>query len=188
MDKKKKNYWPIFFIVLFSFVFSMIIWTITRAVSVPTVEDKSFMKKYQDVDANFNNMMDSNEIFLKKYDLELYINGKKFDLTTDDIKFSQKVIDKNSTHKDILKVGDNNIKVIVTDKNTKEKKELGIELMITKALVNDSDIIFNNNSFKDDSKEYTSNFSINEANNWIITGSFKANDAVGYIFIKTNAI
>jgi len=60
--------------------------------------------------------------------------------------------------------------------------------MITKALVNDSDIIFNNNSFKDDSKEYTSNFSINEANNWIITGSFKANDAVGYIFIKTNAI
>ena len=45
----------------------MIIWTITSAVSVPTiVEDKSFMKKYQDVDASFNNMMDSNEIFSKK--------------------------------------------------------------------------------------------------------------------------
>ena len=187
MNKKKKNYWPVFFILLFSFVFSMIIWTISKAVTVPPIEDISFMKKYQDVDASFNNMMDSNELFSKKYDFEIYINGNKLDLTTEDIRYSQKVIDKNSTHKNILKVGNNDIKVVVLDKNTKEKKDLGIELLITKALVNDSDIIFNNNSFKNESKEYTTTFTIKEANNWIITGTFKVEDTTGYIYIKTNA-
>lgn len=30
--------------------------------------------------------MDSNSLFLSKYDFEFYVNDKKFDLTTDDIK------------------------------------------------------------------------------------------------------
>ena len=74
---KKRNYWPLFFIGIFSFVFSMIIWTIMSAVSVPVIEDRSFMKKYQDVDENYNNMMDSNSLFLSKYDFEFYVNDKK---------------------------------------------------------------------------------------------------------------
>ena len=146
MDKKR-NYWPLFFITLFSFVFSMIIWTISKAVSVPTIEDKSFIKKYQDVDASYNNMMDSNEAFLKKYDFELYINGTKFDLTTEDIRYSQRVIDKNSTHKDVLKVGNNDVRVIVIDKITKDKKSLNIELLVTKALTSEADILLNNQNF-----------------------------------------
>lgn len=188
MNTKKRNYWPIFFIGLFSFVFYMIIWTITKAVSVPPIEDKSFMKKYQDVDASYNNMMDSNEAFLKKYDLELYLNDKKFDLSTEDIRYSQRVIDKNSTHKNILKIGNNDVKVVVTDKITKEKKSLNIDLLITKALVNDSDIVVGNEKFKDENKIYSTNIEIKEANNWIITGTFKVDESTGYIFIKTNAI
>ena len=187
MDKKR-NYWPLFFITLFSFVFSMIIWTISKAVSVPTIEDKSFIKKYQDVDASYNNMMDSNEAFLKKYDFELYINGTKFDLTTEDIRYSQRVIDKNSTHKDVLKVGNNDVRVIVIDKITKDKKSLNIELLVTKALTSEADILLNNQNFKDESKTYISSLEIKEVNNWIITGTFKVDDTVGYIFIKTNAI
>ena len=54
----------------------MIIWTIMSAVSVPVIEDRSFMKKYQDVDENYNNMMDSNSAFLDKYSFELYLNDK----------------------------------------------------------------------------------------------------------------
>ena len=88
----KRNYWPLFFIGIFGFTIAMIIWTIKSAVSVPVVEDRSFMKKYQDVDDHYNEIMDSNKLFLSKYDFELILNDKKFSLTTDDIKYSQRVM------------------------------------------------------------------------------------------------
>ena len=78
----KRNYWPIFFIGIFTFVFSMIVWTVKSAVSLPVIEDHSFMKKYQDVDENYNYMMTLNNIFLSKYNMELNKKKKKFDLTT----------------------------------------------------------------------------------------------------------
>ena len=41
----------------------MIIWTVKSAISVPVIEDRSFMQKYQDVDENYNNMMEANAVF-----------------------------------------------------------------------------------------------------------------------------
>ena len=184
---KKRNYWPLFFIGIFSFVFSMIIWTIMSAMSVPVIEDRSFMKKYQDVDENYNNMMDANTAFLDKYSFEFYLNDKKFDLSTADMMYAQRVIEKHSKHKDSLNVGENIIKVIVTDKHTNEKKDIEINLMITKSIANDGDIVLNNENFINNENIFTNKFDIKEANNWNISGSFKVNEDIGYIFIKTNA-
>ena len=184
----KRNYWPLFFIGIFGFTFAMIIWTIKSAVSVPVVEDKSFMKKYQDVDDHFNEMMDSNKLFLSKYDFELTLNGKVFPLTTEDIKYSQRVIEKISQHKDILKVGNNDMKIIISDKITKNKKDATIELVITKVMSNESDIILRNENFQNSNGVNNSTFELKEANNWIITGSFTVDGIIGYIYIKTNAI
>ena len=58
----KRNYWPLLFISIFAFTLGMIIWTIKSAINVPVIEDHSFMKKYQDVDENYNKMMDSNTL------------------------------------------------------------------------------------------------------------------------------
>ncbi len=184
----KRKYWPLFFIGRFGFTFAMIIWTIKSAVSVPVVEDKSFMKKYQDVDDHFNEMMDSNKLFLSKYDFELTLNGKVFPLTTEDIKYSQRVIEKISQHKDILKVGNNDMKIIISDKITKNKKDATIELVITKVMSNESDIILRNENFQNSNGVNNSTFELKEANNWIITGSFTVDGIIGYIYIKTNAI
>ena len=184
----KRNYWPLFFIGIFGFTFAMIIWTIKSAVSLPVVEDKSFMKKYQDVDDHFNEMMDSNKLFLSKYDFELTLNGKVFPLTTEDIKYSQRVIEKISQHKDILKVGNNDMKIIISDKITKNKKDATIELVITKVMSNESDIILRNENFQNSNGVNNSTFELKEANNWIITGSFTVDGIIGYIYIKTNAI
>ena len=174
----KRNYWPIFFIGIFTFVFSMIVWTVKSAVSLPVIEDHSFMKKYQDVDENYNKMMDANALFLSKYNFELSINDKIFGLTTDDIKLAQRVVEKYSQHKNILKVGQNNLKIVVTDKITNEKKDVKIQLVISKTISADSDMILNNDN---------SSFEIKEPNNWIITGDFIVDGIVGYIFIKTTA-
>ena len=184
----KKNYWPLFFIGIFGFTFYMIVWTIMSASKVPVIEDKSFMKKYQDVDDNYNTMMDSNKLFSSKYDLELTLNGKVFPLTTEDIKYSQRVIEKISQHKDILKVGQNDMKIIISDKITKDKKDATIELVITKVMSNDSDVILKNENFQNSNGVNNSTFELKEANNWIITGSFTVDGIVGYIYIKTNAI
>ena len=184
----KKNYWPLFFIGIFGFVFSMIVWTIVKTTSIPIIEDKSFMKKYQDVDENYNNMMDSNSAFLDKYSFELYLNEKKFDLSTTDMMYAQRVIEKHSKHKDSLKVGENSLKIVIIDKQTNEKKDVDVSLIVTKSIADDSDIVLNSEKFINDNKIYSTKFEIKESNNWIISGSFKVGENIGYIFIKTNAI
>jgi hypothetical protein len=184
----KRNYWPLFFIGIFGFVFSMIVWTVKSAVSVPVIEDRSFMKKYQDVDEHYNDMMTSNAVFSSKYNFELTVNEKTFGLTTDDVKLAQRVIEKYSEHKDILKIGQNSLKIIVTDKITNEKKDIIIELVISKTISADSDMILKNENFTANDKIYNSTFELKEENNWIITGSFIVDGITGYIYIKTNAI
>ena len=184
---KKRNYWPLYFIAIFAFTVYMIIWTIYKATQVPVVEDRSFMQKYQYVDENYNNIMTSNINFLEKYSLELDLNGKIFPLTTEDIKYGQRVIEKYSNHKDILKVGENSLKILVLNKITKEIVPINIDLLITKTMSDDSNVNLKDENFIKDKNIYTTNFSLNEETNWIITGSFKVEDETGFIFIKTNA-
>ncbi len=184
---KKRNYWPLYFIAIFAFTVYMIIWTIYKATQAPVVEDRSFMQKYQYVDENYNNIMTSNINFLEKYSLELDLNGKIFPLTTEDIKYGQRVIEKYSNHKDILKVGENSLKISVLNKITKEIVPINIDLLITKTMSDDSNLNLKDENFTKDKNIYTTNFSLNEETNWIITGSFKVEDETGFIFIKTNA-
>ena len=184
---KKRNYWPLYFIAIFAFTVYMIIWTIYKATQAPVVEDKSFMQKYQYVDENYNNIMTSNINFLEKYSLELDLNGKIFPLTTEDIKYGQRVIEKYSNHKDVLKVGENSLKISVLNKITKEIVPINIDLLITKTMSDDSNLNLKDENFTKDKNIYTTNFSLNEETNWIITGSFKVEDETGFIFIKTNA-
>ena len=184
---KKRNYWPLYFIAIFAFTVYMIIWTIYKATQAPVVEDRSFMQKYQYVDENYNNIMTSNINFLEKYSLELELNGKIFPLTTEDIRYGQRVIEKYSNHKDVLKVGENSLKISVLNKITKEIVPINIDLLITKTMSDDSNLNLKDENFTKDKNIYTTNFSLNEETNWIITGSFKVEDETGFIFIKTNA-
>ena len=184
---KKRNYWPLYFIAIFAFTVYMIIWTIYKAMQAPVVEDRSFMQKYQYVDENYNNIMTSNINFLEKYSLELDLNGKIFPLTTEDIRYGQRVIEKYSNHKDVLKVGENSLKILVLNKTTKEIVPINIDLLITKTMSDDSNLNLKDENFTKDKNIYTTNFSLNEETNWIITGSFKVEDETGFIFIKTNA-
>lgn len=183
----KRNLWPLFFIGLFSFVFSMIIWTIVSTSKASLDEDRSFLKKYQEVDMGYNEIMTSNKEFSKKYDLEFVVNSKKFDLTTQDIFYSQRVLEKISQHKNLLKLGDNSFDIIVTDKQTQKKQEIKISLKVTKSNSNESDMILTNSNFKNADNQYNTVFKITEENNWNITGSFTVNGDIGYIYIKTNA-
>lgn len=183
----KRNYWPLFFIGIFSFVFSMIIWTIVSATSVPVQEDYSFMKKYQDVDDHYNEIILANDSFLKKYDFYFFVNKKRVELTTQDIKYSQRVLEKISKHKDLLVVGDNELEISIINKDTKQNEAIEIMLVITKSSTNDEDIVLNNTTFTNENNVYKTKFNISQENNWNITGNIKTASEVGSLFIKTNA-
>ncbi len=185
---KKLNLWPLFFVGIFSFVFAMIIWTIVQSSKIPINEDHSFLKKYQDVDATYDDIINANKKFLEKYNFTLRINEHTLPLTLEDIKYSQRVLEKISTHKDLLKVGNNSFTIIVEDLKTKKSQDAVINLKIEKSINKDNDISINNSNFKNENGNFTSTVNIKDVNNWHITGTIKVNDETGYIFIKTNAI
>lgn len=185
---KTRNYWPLFFIAIFAFTVYMIIWTIVQATKAPVIEDRSFIEKYQYVDENYNEIMNANIDFLKEYKLELNLNGNIFPLTTEDIKYGQRVIEKYSKHKDSLKLGTNSVELSVIDLKTDKRVSLNhIDLVITKTMTNDSDINLGIKEFESKDGVYNSNFEITEVTNWIITGKIEVDGKSGYLFIKTNA-
>ena len=109
-------------------------------------------------------------------------------MTTEDIRYSQRVIEKFSVNKDSLKVGKNSLKLTVSDKITNEKKDVKIDLILSKTISSDSDKLLSNGDFVENDKTYIADFEIKESNNWIITGSFVVDGITGYLYIKTNAI
>ncbi|XOB62645.1 hypothetical protein ACMC56_02280 [Campylobacterota bacterium DY0563] len=186
---KKRNYWPLFFIAIFSFAFSMIIWTIKSASKVPVHDDKSFLSSYHDIDRDYNKIAKSNINFEKKYDFTLTINGKVFPLTYADMFLAQRAIELKSKHKDLFIFGKNSIKITISDKNSeKVLKNLNIKLMVTVPTNDSHTINLNSQDFKFTQDGYEATFELPYKGNWNITGSVEINSDSGYFYIKSNAI
>ncbi len=183
----KRNYWPLFFIAIFGFSFYMIVWTIYSAIKVPVHEDDAFFKKYQDVDENYNKIIESNKKFLSKYDFKVILNNKNYDLGTNDIFLSQRVIEKRQTHRNILQVGENSIKVSIKDKIGNSIDNVKIKFRVTKATNNNSIIDLYEDSFVFNNEVYSSKVTVPNVGNWNIIATFEKDDSKGYLFIKTNA-
>lgn len=185
---KKLNLWPLFFIGIFSFVFGMIIWTIVKSSEAKITEDYSFLKKYQEVDTSYDDIINSNKKFLEKYSFSLKINDKTLPLTLEDIKYSQRVLEKISTHKDLFRVGNNDFILNVIDIKNRQNQNITVNLKIEKSTNEADNIMLNNSNFSNENGNFKSIVNIKDINNWHITGTIKVNDDTGYIFIKTNAI
>ncbi len=184
---KKRNYWPLLFIGLFSYTLGMIIWTITSAVKTPVHEDKTFLTKYQQVDDKFNEILASNDNFKRKYDFTITINGKAFGLTTEDIFYSRRVLEERSMHKDLLKKGENKIVITLEDKQKNRIKDATIAFRVTKATNSKADMDFSNS--ENQTESFSSLVNIPIQGNWNITGTVETKDgSKGYFYIKTNAL
>lgn len=183
----KRNYWPLLFIGIFSFTLYMIIWTIYNATKSPVYQDESFLNSYQHVDKGFNEIAFANKNFLNKYDFELKINDQTFNLSYEDIFYSQKVIEAKSEHKNTLNVDTNQLSISIKDKNTQkiiDNAQITVRVMVPTNNSNDlnlDNIPFSNNV-------YSSEFTLPNKGNYNITGVITINNDKGYIFIKTNAL
>lgn len=185
----KRNYWPLFFISIFSFVFAMIIWTIYSATKVPIHKDETFLSSYQDVDQNYNKFVFSNKSFEEKYEFNLQVNKNNFGLVFKDMFLAQRVIEEKSNHKDIFKFGRNVISIKVKDKkSSKVLKDFDIDFRISRPTNHSHTIDFKTLDFKKDNGNYSVNIDLPVKGNWNITGQIKINNDIGYFYIKSNAI
>ncbi|NQY23558.1 MAG: hypothetical protein HRT41_05965 [Campylobacteraceae bacterium] len=186
---KTRNYWPLFFIGIFTFTLGMIFWTISSAIKTPVHEDESFLISYHNLDRDFNKIVESNHDFLKEYDFVLSINSQKLKLDIQDVYYSQRVLDKKSLHKDLYKVGDNKILFFVKNKKTQETQSIKIKFNISRATNSYSDLNYDNASLEQKNNTYSTIVKIDKAGNLNITGFVETKTGKkGYFFIKSNAI
>jgi len=181
---KKYQLWLLFFFVIFGFTFSMIIWTIKSTVSTPVYEDRSFMASYQDVDENYNTMVEATNKFNSLYNTEISINNRMVGLELSDLRYGQRSLEKMSKNQEMLHLGENSISVVISDKKSKEiVSNAKIEFQITRAIEDKYDI--NLNAFKFDNNIYRTTTKIEREGNWNIIGKITIGDDVGYLYIKT---
>jgi glycyl-tRNA synthetase (class II) len=184
---KKYQLWLLIFLAIFAFTFSMIIWTVMSASKIDINEDKSFASSYHIVDNKFNDMMISSKKFVQQYDVKLIINDKIKTLNVDDVFLSQRALEKNSKNKNMLKVGQNSIKIKIIHKATnKIVSNAKIEILLTRATVNHNDIKITDFDIKDGI--YYANANIDIEGNWNITGYIEVNNNKGYFYYKTKSI
>lgn len=185
---KKRNFWPLLFIGLFSFTLSMIIWTIYSAVNTPVHEDETFLKSYQDLDEHFNDVVNSNKAFSSKYNFQIvFNNNKKFDLIIDDMFKAQRVIEKSSLHKNSFVKGKNKVAVLVTDKDGNIVNDLEINFRISRPTNHKFTMDFKTEDFKLENGEFVTYLELPLKGNWNVTANFKTSTDTGYLYIKSDA-
>jgi len=185
MKIQKYHLWLLFFFFIFGYTFSLIIWTIKSAVDTPVYEDRSFMKKYQDVDDNYNKMVIANAKFNAKYETKVTVNSRIVGMNFSDIRYGQRSLEKYSKNQEMLLLGDNSLSLEIVDKKSKTPvSDANISFQVTRPIKNDHDI--NLNSFNYDSGKYTTdNIKLELKGYWNIIGKVTIGSDVGYLYIKT---
>lgn len=181
---KPDKYIYIKFILIFSISFSMIVWTIvqTSKAGVGLDDDNAFLSTYQDVDANFNNIVKQNNEFERNYNVKFMFNDQEIiGLTYKDVFLAQRAIELRDIRKNMLKVGKNSFKVFVQDKQGNNIDQKKVTMLVTKAVTHEFDE--NVELLNQNQKE----FNVANAGYWNITGSIEVNGKKGFFYIKTDA-
>jgi len=172
------------FIIKFLFGLGLIIWTIMMTMSSDVGEDvdNAFLSTYHNVDRQFNDMVISNAKFENKYDIKFSFNDKIVSgLIVKDVFLSQRVIKKRTNNKNLLKLGKNNLKYVVTSKDGQNISNVKLNMLVTMTTnhIYDKTLNFDNKTLE--------SFEIAKQGYWNITGIIEIGEDKGYFFIKTNA-
>jgi len=172
------------FILKFLLGLALIWWTVymTLQSDVGKDNDNAFLSNYHNIDDNYNKIIDENNKFSTKYNVLFTINEEKIiGLTVNDIYLSQRMMKERKVRKNMLKVGKNNLSVIIQDKNGNIIKDKTVNILVTKNTTHEEDV--NLEYINEDSKS----FEITSKGYWNITGTVQTNGSKGSFYIKTNA-
>ncbi|MDR0762421.1 MAG: FixH family protein [Campylobacteraceae bacterium] len=113
--KKSKNYWPHGIIISLLLIVCACIYTIVEAVKYPVEMDTYYFDTKQNVDRNYDKIKAAQEAFDKKYIVSFEVNGGNANLHT---------------------VGNNDIRVVINDKEGKCDFDADVKLLLTRPETN----------------------------------------------------
>jgi len=90
MSKEKANYWPHAIVLAIFGVAGLCVWTVNIAVNNPVELDSFYFDSYQNVEQNYNDIINSQEAFDAKYDVILPAKDLKIGKNTIMIKVMDK--------------------------------------------------------------------------------------------------
>jgi hypothetical protein len=186
IEKKPMPKWLLYGLFILKFLLGLVLiyWTIymTMQSDVGKDSDNAFLSTYQNVDANYNNMIKENLDFSKNYNIKFVLNNNEIiGLSLEDIYLSQRIIKDRKIRKDMLKVGENSLTVLVQDKDGNSIENKIVDILITKNNTHQFDVNLN---YKNKNKKQ---FNIDSIGYWNITGIIKIDGKKGSFYIKTNA-
>lgn len=134
------------------------IWTIKVAVSNPVQLDNSYMMKYQDVDANINEIMARQRAFNAKYEVDMSQNR--------------------------LKVGENRIQIRLKKKEGDSVENAKIFAIVTRPTTSKEDIEIKTFTYLSDA--YRSEpFTLKRQGRWNIELKIEIGEDIGFVTYKT---
>jgi len=139
LSHKETNYWPISIGVIIAVVVVLIIFTVNFAITNSVHEENAFLKKYQDVDANFDKYNTQKNLFLSNYNPRL-VNEK-------------------------LVVGKNSLELILEPNEGYRSDDLNISFYLTRPISNKEDLDINLSS-KNGNTFLSDEFVIDKEGRW----------------------
>ena len=106
MSKKKANYWPHAIVLAIFGVAGLCTWTVDMAVHNPVELDSFYFDSYQNVEQNYNKIMNSKKAFDKRYRVE--IPRENFKIGSNSLTVAVKEIANNQA------INDANITLVIT--------------------------------------------------------------------------
>ena len=177
MTKKNENrVWFMFVLSVLGFGMGMIIWTITKSISMPVQESNNFMLKYQMADMNINDILKAKKRFNKKYKIELQNKTfLKLDYKQQNIhsKLSQKIPIK-------LQQGENSFSYKITTKEGKIISDANVTFLLTRPHSREFDKLQTDVSFSNGSYQ-TKIVKINKAGRYTLQVKAFVENTLGYI-------
>lgn len=184
--KKPMPKWLVYtlFILKFALSIALIFWTVymTLQSDVGKDDDNAFLSTHQNIDDNYNKIMEQNSEFNSKYNIKFIFNNEEIvGLTHSDVYLSQRVIQERKIRKNMLHIGKNNVSIYIQDKNGTVIKNNKIEILVTKNTTHAEDVTL---KFLNETNK---SFEIQSFGYWNITGTVEVNGSKGSFYIKTNA-
>ncbi len=111
MSKSKSNYWPHAITLAIFGVAGLCVWTVNIAVNNPVELDSFYFDSYQNVEQNYNDIINSQKAFDKKYQVQILKEG--FVLGTNSVILDVKEIEGDKA------INDANITLVITRPDTR---------------------------------------------------------------------
>jgi len=174
---KEKTYWPHMIVGFLMVAVTLGYWTIHSASSMPVQESNTYMRKYQIVDMDINEILSKKDAFNKQYNIEL--TQKERMVVTDNI-YSNRIQEDQI----VLKDGKNSFTFIIKDKSSSNIVSNldvdSIEFLLTRPHTKVDDILIKNVKFKD-SKITINNINIRKKGRYTIQIRLDMKDgSIGY--------